>query len=85
MAVTGFSGKRFSRGITTTTWAAMPFATPSTGLPQSAAAYDKASVQVGGVFGAAGSVGLEGSNDNVTYFPLHDTTGSCYHLHSRWP
>lgn len=40
-----------------------------------AAQYDLMSLRVSGTFGAGGSVALEGSHDNVTYFALPGVNG----------
>lgn len=74
MATTAFSAKRFARGINVTTWAAVP--NGNQGAAQSAPGYNDKCVHVIGTFGAAGSVAMEGSNDNVNWAPLHDTAGN---------
>ena len=76
MAVTGFSARAFAKGVHVTTWTAVPFASPSTGTPQSAAQFNDKCVQVNGTFGASGSVSIQGSNDNVNWFALHDPAGA---------
>lgn len=42
------------------------------GQPLEAIDFSDASIQVGGTFGAGGTIVLEGSNDGVTYFTLTD-------------
>jgi hypothetical protein len=76
MTVTAFSARAFAKGVHVTTWAVVPFASPSTGTPQSAAQFNDKCVQVSGTFGAAGSATIEGSNDNTNWFPLHDPAGA---------
>ena len=60
--------------MTVTTWSAIP--NGNQGLAQSAAQYNDKCIQVGGTFGAAGSVQLEGSNDGTTWFILHDPSSA---------
>ena len=49
--------------------------TNDTGVAVQYAAYGDRSVQMTGTWGSGGSVDLEGSNDGVTYFTLHDQFG----------
>lgn len=73
MAVTNFTVVRRMRGVNVTTWAAIP--NGNSGLPQNCASYNDKCVQVTGTFASA-TFSIEGSNDGVTYFALHDPAGA---------
>lgn len=47
-----------------------------TGTPVEGVDFADQTVQVGGTFGVGGSVTLEGSNDNATFFALTDPQGN---------
>ena len=55
-------------------WAAL--ANGDTGSPMEGVDFADRTVQIGGTFGAGGSVTLEGSNDGTTYFALTDPQGN---------
>jgi threonine synthase len=74
MAVTAFSAAKRMRGVEVTTWAAIP--NGNTGQPQNATMYNDKCIQVTGTFGAAGTIGIEGSNDGINFFPLHDPSSA---------
>lgn len=61
-------------GIVTSTWAAM--ANGDSGTPVQLDAFADRSLQVTGTFGVGGSCTLEGSNDGVNYFALHNPQGT---------
>jgi hypothetical protein len=74
MAVTAMSVVKRMRGVLVTTWAAIP--NGNSGQPQNGTLYNDKCVQVSGTFGAAGTLSVEGSNDGVSYFILHDPAGA---------
>lgn len=56
------------------TWAAL--ANGDAGAPIEMPGASDRSIQLGGTFGTGGTIIWEGSNDNVTYFPLTDPQGN---------
>jgi hypothetical protein len=54
------------------TWTGLTFATTDDGQPFETGDFADSCVQIGGTFGAGGTVVFEGSNDGVTYFTLND-------------
>lgn len=74
MAVRDHQQAWVQSGVSRTVWSGL--LNTDTGSPQKDAALPDRSVQVGGTFGAGGSVALKGSNDGVTYFTLTDPQGN---------
>lgn len=74
MAVRNHQQTWVQRGVSRTVWSGL--LNTDTGSPQKGADLPDRSVQVGGTFGAGGSVALRGSNDGVTYFTLTDLQGN---------
>lgn len=61
-----------NRGVTETIWSALAGDPVDVGAGVQLANHTDRSVQFGGTFGAGGTVIIEGSNDNVTWFTLND-------------
>lgn len=53
-----------------------PLLNSDTGAPFTLPQFADKSVQIGGTFGAGGTVVIEGSNDGVSYFTLYDSAGN---------
>lgn len=60
-------------GIIISSWA---LANAETGNASEASRFSDRSVQFNGTYGSGGSVLLEGSNNGVNFFPLHDYQGN---------
>lgn len=74
MAVVNGSGQWLAKGVHSVSWAAL--ANGDTGSPSYEATLPIKEVSVTGTFGSAGSVSIEGSNDDTNWFALSDPQGN---------
>jgi hypothetical protein len=89
MAERARSGVWVAKGVHRTSWAGLTFTTTDTGAPTKYHRLADKNVTVHGTFGAAGSVTLEGSNDQTdpptNWFQLQDVAGNAIALTAANP